>query len=473
MNKFIIFLSSISLIIFFLGCSSDEISSATSSNWSNVVSSVSKATYMIGFKKSDGEVLVLGTGFAISKDKIATNAHVALAVPYALDYYEEMLEDTITLVACKALNSTSSAALIPLDKYVVHQGFTGLLAPDYAIFKSPVELTDTVTRATDSELEALTTAEDIGTLGFPGETAFYVDRTFPVPIFKEGTISALHSFTAYGTTGSDKKYVIQHNFDLTGGTSGSAIFNRDGHVIAINNSGWTSVSIGFGIRIDLLQHCLRRTDYVSIVDKSVNEFYPFRMDLGYYYSSQSNYISIGNSVSQIKRVFGNSPETLSDTDGVITVRYTDGYSYRFDVTYEDSIAVQFMISNTPGQKRLNKFREYFTDMTVGANKNSIDMMLGIPYKSSLYDDLFIDEYYQNGISFVYKQKGGFCSAIIVYKSSSMSSFYTNENVTGAPYLSVLRNSQLAEYVPVLAKRVKPRSFKEVQPFRFSPASINL
>ncbi len=58
---------------------------------------------------------------------------------------------------------------------------------------------------------------------------------------------------------------MQYNFDTTGGTSGSAVFDHDGWVVAVHNSGWNehvpgfaegdTVRIGvgslnFGIRVD-------------------------------------------------------------------------------------------------------------------------------------------------------------------------------------------------------------------------------
>jgi len=65
-------------------------------------------------------------------------------------------------------------------------------------------------------------------------------------------------------------YIVQHNLDLSGGTSGSPIFNASGEVVAINNSGIESVvlgvggrptritqsSLGFGVRTDIIRNLL-------------------------------------------------------------------------------------------------------------------------------------------------------------------------------------------------------------------------
>ena len=65
-------------------------------------------------------------------------------------------------------------------------------------------------------------------------------------------------------------YVVQHNLDLSGGTSGSPIFDASGQVVAINNAGIENVvlsiggaparisqaALGFGIRADKIHELL-------------------------------------------------------------------------------------------------------------------------------------------------------------------------------------------------------------------------
>ena len=65
-------------------------------------------------------------------------------------------------------------------------------------------------------------------------------------------------------------YIVQHNLDLSGGTSGSPIFTTEGEVVAINNSGISltaltfggdpiqvsQASLGFGIRVDKIHELL-------------------------------------------------------------------------------------------------------------------------------------------------------------------------------------------------------------------------
>lgn len=104
----------------------------------------------------------------------------------------------------------------------------------------------------------------MATLGFPGELQFTGrDASNTVKAtFKDGTISALRMRGS-----GDAEYVqVQYNFNATGGTSGSPVFDQNGWVIAVNFSGIeTKVtdtdgdpvriglgSLDFGMRVDAL-----------------------------------------------------------------------------------------------------------------------------------------------------------------------------------------------------------------------------
>ena len=105
--------------------------------------------------------------------------------------------------------------------------------------------------------------QPIGTMGFPGEISDPF-ATVPIATFKDGTISALRPFHNLSPTPENSRFV-QHNLDLSAGTSGSPVFDHNGWVLAINNAGTDRIvfdqitgspqairsgNIGFGIRVD-------------------------------------------------------------------------------------------------------------------------------------------------------------------------------------------------------------------------------
>ena len=106
-------------------------------------------------------------------------------------------------------------------------------------------------------------------MGYPHETYdhFQRDRA-PVPTFKDGTISAFRTYEINDPNdGPSNTKIVQHNLDLSKGTSGSAIFDVNGFVVAINNAGidryvydlssnsWVwldSGNVGWSVRVDEL-----------------------------------------------------------------------------------------------------------------------------------------------------------------------------------------------------------------------------
>ncbi len=117
----------------------------------------------------------------------------------------------------------------------------------------------------------LRVGEPIATLGFPGELqGSRLSNFFPIATFKDGSVSALRPPQPGQPYSARTAYIVQHNLDLSGGTSGSPIFNRVGEVVAINNAGIerlvvtiggdparvSQAALGFGIRADKIYELL-------------------------------------------------------------------------------------------------------------------------------------------------------------------------------------------------------------------------
>ena len=225
--------------------------------------SLDQAIYAIGYRVL-GYNYLIGSGFrAHYSDVIWTNAHVA-----------EGLSDVITNLAILGPTpfAVKSGTVIfgpdthILETFFVHPEYNGsTLSPDVAFLlvgetESPVPAFIPQEFADD-----LRVGEPIGTIGFPGEVAG-INTTVPIGTFKDGTISALRPYspnTPIVSPANNK--MVQHNLDLSGGTSGSPIFDHLGWIIAVNNSGTEELvidavtgeparvptgNIGFGIRAD-------------------------------------------------------------------------------------------------------------------------------------------------------------------------------------------------------------------------------
>ena len=109
--------------------------------------------------------------------------------------------------------------------------------------------------------------QPIGTLGFPEETTYF-GPVVPIATFKDGTISALLPYSALNESVTpENSLIVQHNLDASGGTSGSAIFDHNGYIVAVNFGSAVTIfgdpeeapeeivviptgNIGFAIRVD-------------------------------------------------------------------------------------------------------------------------------------------------------------------------------------------------------------------------------
>ena len=238
-------------------------------NWADVIEEgqLNDAVYAIGVRVQ-GLNFVLGSGFvAYFSNAIWTNAHVVRGV-------NELIEDLSSLSPRPFAVKTGTAVGGPdtywLNRfnYHIHPKYDGTASsPDVAAFVVDADFGSGAPLLPRDRVKDLRVGQPIGTIGFPGE----IEDPFasvPIATFKDGTISALRSFIDEIIT-SDNSRFIQHNLDLSGGTSGSLIFDHEGYVIGINNAGTErlvfddytgrpqripSGNIGFGIRVDEIWH---------------------------------------------------------------------------------------------------------------------------------------------------------------------------------------------------------------------------
>jgi V8-like Glu-specific endopeptidase len=247
-------------------------------SWETAVASYNDCVYLLGIiPTGENYAVQVGTGWAISPTQIMTNAHVAYRI-YDLCRSSDYNSTTNKIVAVKNGTFTGQEATYELVDCSVHTSYNNInpFSPDFAIFTADTtQLSGYVNLPRDNNLSrALIVGQTVGTLGFPGElSASDMDGYQPIATFKNGTISAMRPYDQRTTPqSSNKNVIIQYNFNTTGGTSGSPVFDQSGYAVAIHNSGVSTIvkdasddyiniglgDLNFGIRID------ERSDVMSM-----------------------------------------------------------------------------------------------------------------------------------------------------------------------------------------------------------------
>ena len=254
-------------------------------NWADVMedANLADSIYAIGLQGFGSDFctedcptafFLTGTGFvAHYPNTIWTNAHVALALreAFAMALAENPPHPPVP-VAVRAGTAIGGAHthLLNVDTIQVHPEYEqepvdGDDTPDLAAFQvdglSIREVPSFLPRRFATELRV---GQPVGSLGFPGVLTNPFEAV-PIATFKEGTISALRPYRPEETeVTQENSKVVQFNLGLTGGTSGSPVFDHEGFIVAVSFSG-TGVSVvdtegfpavvplgdlDFGIRVD-------------------------------------------------------------------------------------------------------------------------------------------------------------------------------------------------------------------------------
>ena len=256
-----------------LGLQGPQGESGQTLDWSDTIdrSNLAEATYAIGFTHPEWGYLVFGTGFSAHYENIIwTNAHIAQALSEVLLWFpDELSVDDIFAVRNGTVVGGSHTYQLDLNESIIHPEWAPEVfdSPDIAAFRvEAAAFTEVPAFLPRAQATGLRVGQPIGTLGFPGETTVFA-AVVPIATFKDGTISALRPYSADETVTPENSLVVQHNLDLSGGTSGSAIFDHNGYIVAVNYGGVETVigdpeenpeevvsvptgNIGFAIRVD-------------------------------------------------------------------------------------------------------------------------------------------------------------------------------------------------------------------------------
>lgn len=166
------------------------------------------------------------TGFAVTANLIATNAH-------CIDAGREFLGRGSTLIAMRSSGRGERVPVVPVyrdsrfrnDTYGREgSGF------DVGLVRAATPLPAQVRVASDAELVALRAGSSLFVYGFPGLT---MNETSPVATITQGVLNRMTDFFERAADARDAQK-IQHSAQTTSGSSGSPIFLASGAVIGVN-----------------------------------------------------------------------------------------------------------------------------------------------------------------------------------------------------------------------------------------------
>ena len=181
------------------------------------------------------------TAFAVAADILATNAH-------CIQTGSQKFSNPV------ALMNGMEAKAYAVRQMVAHPAYRdGMISPDIGLVFLKEPVSQVAQLATNDELAQVGPGAPMFLYGFPGRLN-NVDA--PEATFVKGEIGRVTGMDQKPGT-FDQNTLLQHSAFSSAGTSGSPIFNANGHVIGINAGGYTEdgqilTGYNFGMRIDLI-----------------------------------------------------------------------------------------------------------------------------------------------------------------------------------------------------------------------------
>lgn len=201
-------------------------------DWPAILEPYLQAVFLCYY--DSGSTFGIGTAFALDPDGLlVTNAHVA----------EAMVKKKLQLII-----ENETGRIFVVQEVRIHPKYDRTAGcPDLALIRVDTrgsQLT-TVQLAEESDLKNLKIGSHLGTLGFPGELLYDYSRginlremrsTKALATFKDGWVGQITDFQLKPAQFPQAVF-IQHSASVSHGTSGSPLFNTQGKVVAVNNSG--------------------------------------------------------------------------------------------------------------------------------------------------------------------------------------------------------------------------------------------
>jgi V8-like Glu-specific endopeptidase len=192
------------------------------------------------------------TAFAIKPTVLASNAHCVRA---AEEYEGKGAEIWAHL---NDSSKNGKPKMFPIAKHKGHPKYrheSDKITPDVGLFLlEEGEAPATVEVAEKDELKKLGTGDGLYVIGFPGRT---MNESSPVATFMASHVGRVTDANGEKAESYGDGWLIQHEGQTTPGTSGSPIFDSQGHVVAINAGGLLEANkqsvYKYAMRIDLLK----------------------------------------------------------------------------------------------------------------------------------------------------------------------------------------------------------------------------
>jgi pSer/pThr/pTyr-binding forkhead associated (FHA) protein len=208
------------------------------------------------------------TAFAIEPDVLVTNSHcVAVA--------EEWQRKGARTFVVRNGHPDQRFDVAHVKKHPAWKSTLKEITPDVGLLSIEGKVPEVLAMADDAELRRLSPGDIIYLYGFPGRLA---DVKSPAATFVNGVIGRMTRLSGEAAP-FEHAQLVQHSAFTSGGTSGSPIFDGEGHVIAVNAGGYVEsgtmkvmdpasgrageitvaknlAGYNFGMRIDLVRQLL-------------------------------------------------------------------------------------------------------------------------------------------------------------------------------------------------------------------------
>lgn len=246
----------------------DTISQAT-------IQKVTQSVYLVLIQNNEGGERPAGTAWVFSDSQLATNAHVAAAFSKLKENEQLIVRSSIapykTHVVKNALLhpgferfQTLWNSYLPVQKMGERLIKMVTASPaDVAILEltSSEGLNPPIPLANLDELDQILPGKKVAFVGYPSEKLLPGDMKRPSPVVQQDEIVRVTDFFL-NKQANENNRLIHHGLPLTGGASGSPMFNSKGEAIglisamniSIDSSGRTphAADINIGQRIDFL-----------------------------------------------------------------------------------------------------------------------------------------------------------------------------------------------------------------------------